>query len=176
MTTMTRRPVQALLLASLLAASALTVTAQTPPPAPPAAAQAAGPHGHRDHGGHKGHHDPAKIQAKVAQRLAALKAKLAITPAQEGAWTAFASTMTPPAQPPARPDRVAFEKMTTPERIDRLQALRAERQAKMDQRAAATKTFYAALTAEQKKQFDAESLRLLSRHGHGGRHGEHPRS
>lgn len=175
---MTRRPLPtltALLFASLLATSAFTASAQTTPPPPPPGA-AAGPHERM------AHHDPAKLQQRVAQHLAALKTKLAITPAQEGAWSAFAATMTPPANPPARPDRAAFEKMTTPERIDRMMALRAERNARMDQRTAATKTLYAALNPEQKKLFDQHSL---PHHGHpmgmggmdhDGRHGDGPRS
>ncbi len=44
-----------------------------------------------------------------------------------------------------------------------MKALRAERNARMDQRADATKTFYAALTPEQKKTFDESTLRF----GHG---------
>lgn len=163
-----RQSVPTLLLAGLLAGATFGASAQTAPPPPPAAGAKAGP-------GHHGHYDPAKMQERVAKHLAALKDKLKITSAQEGAWSTFAASMQPPAQRPARPDRAAFEKLTTPERIDRLQALRAERSAKMDQRAAATKTFYAALTPDQKKVFDAESLRLLSRHGHGGKHGDHPR-
>jgi hypothetical protein len=63
--------------------------------------------------------------------------------------------------------------LTTPERIDRMIAMRAQRNAEMDKRFEATKTFYATLTADQKKVFDAESLRFAKRHGkrgfsHGG--------
>jgi hypothetical protein len=123
---------------------------------------------------HAGRGDPAKMHQmrteRMAQRLAALKQKLAITPAQEGAWTAWTTTMQPPAQPHQRPDRAEFAKLTTPERIDRMRTVRAERTALMDRRADATKTFYAALNADQKKTFDAETLQLMHR---GGRHGRH---
>ena len=37
------------------------------------------------------------MQALVAKRLAELKAKLNITPTQEGAWTTFTAAMQPPA-------------------------------------------------------------------------------
>jgi hypothetical protein len=114
--------------------------------------------------------DPAKMhermQQRMAERQAQLKQKLQLTPAQEGAWTAYVAAMQPPANM-QRVDRAEFAKLTTPERIDRMRALRTAHQAEMDKRGEATKTFYTALTAEQKKVFDAESLR--------GRRGGHQR-
>ena len=88
------------------------------------------------------------------------------------------STPPPPTQPSAEPPADDFvvlhaemDKLTTPERIDRMHALRTEHMtamnAAMDKREDATKTFYAALNADQKKVFDAEHARM------GGRHGEH---
>jgi Spy/CpxP family protein refolding chaperone len=67
-----------------------------------------------------------------------------------------------------RPDRAEFARLTTPERIDRMRAMRSERIAEMDKRGDATKTFYASLTPEQKKVFDQETLRGRGegRHGH----------
>ncbi|CDS52851.1 hypothetical protein [Polaromonas sp. CG9_12] len=79
------------------------------------AAQNAMPH----HGRHMmGQHDPARMQAWMAKRQAEMKARLKITPAQEGAWTTFTASMQPPAcrrrlniDPPCRsnidPGRVA---------------------------------------------------------------------
>ena len=68
-----------------------------------------------------------------------------------------------------------MDKLTTPERIDKMQAMHAERMktmtAEMDKRGAATKTFYAVLSSEQKAVFDAVSMRG-GRHGMGGEHGE----
>jgi len=106
--------------------------------------------------------DPAKMQARMEQRQAALKAQLKLTPAQEPAWTAFAASHKPPAgmlgKQAAMPD---LAKLTTPERIDKMKELRAQRMgemtATMDQRAEATKAFYAVLTPEQQKVFDAQS-------------------
>lgn len=160
-----RKPLQTLLLAGMLASVGLAAVAQTPPP-PPASHGQGGPGFH--------HRDPAKMQERAAKRLAELKTALRITSAQEGAWQKFAAAMTP--QPKQRPpfDRDAFAKLTTPERIDRLQQLRAERNAKMDQRAAATKTFYTSLNTDQKKTFDDASLKFLHRggkHHHGGHGG-----
>jgi len=94
----------------------------------------------------------------MAQRLADLKQKLQITPAQEGAWTAF-TTALQPTQPMQRPNRDEFAQLTTPERIDRMRQLRNQRMAEMDRRGDATKTFYAALTPAQQKVFDAQTLR-----------------
>lgn len=147
-----------LIAAALLATLGLAANAQTPAPANPPAGAAAPAAGHR-----MGHRDPAKMKEYMAKRQAELKAKLAITPAQEGAWSAWTAAMQPPADM-KRPDRAEFAKLSTPERIDRMRALRTERGALMDKRADATKTFYAALTPEQKKVFDAQPMR------HGGRH------
>ena len=52
-----------------------------------------------------------------------------------------------------------------------MQALKAQRDAEMTKRGDATKTFYAALTPEQKKVFDAEALRMGPFGRNGGHHG-----
>lgn len=117
--------------------------------------------------GHEGmpHRDPAKMAQMHAKHLADLKAKLKITTSQEAAWNTFADSMKPPADMMnKRPDRAEMDKLTTPERIDKMRALHKERmtamEANMDKRAEATKTFYAALSAEQKKTFDAEHAKM----------------
>mgnify|MGYP000387936472 CR=1 FL=1 len=66
-------------------------------------------------------------------------------------------------------DRAAMAKLSTPERIDQMQALHAQRDAEMKKRGDATKTFYAGLNAEQKKTFDAETARFMQQ-GPGMRH------
>lgn len=105
------------------------------------------------------------------QRLLALKSKLQLQPEQEGAWNAFATAMAVrPAVDRARTQDLA--PLSTPERIDRMKALRQERQAAMgalaDQRGEATKAFYAQLKAEQKKVFDEETARHLAHRGERG--------
>ena len=117
--------------------------------------------------GHEGmqHRDPAKMAQMHAKHLADLKAKLKITSTQETAWNAFAEAMKPPTDMMnKRPDRAEMDKLTTPERIDKMRALHKEHmavmEASMDKRAEATKTFYAALSAEQKKTFDAEHAKM----------------
>lgn len=171
------KSVQSLVLAGIMATAALAATAQTAAPAAPATAvapaKAGGPHGDR-----MGRHDPAQMQARIAKHQAELKAKLKITPAQEGAWTTFTASMQPPVHG-ARPDRAAmkaeFDKLTTPQRIDKMRELRAQRMtemnAAMDKRGDATKTFYSALSPEQQKVFDSQRMGWGGK-GHGGHHGQ----
>ncbi len=160
------RLVNGLALAGLLAAGASAMAQGTPP-----VAQSPGPRSE-----HMGKHDPAKMQAMMAKHQADLKAKLKLTPAQEGAWTTYTTAMQPPAglqQRPSEAQRAEMDKLTTPERIDKMRALRAERMTQMntamDKRGNATKTFYAALTPDQQKVFDAEH----QQHGARGEHGRH---
>ncbi len=117
--------------------------------------------------GHDGmhHRDPAKMEQMHAKHLGDLKAKLKITASQEAAWTTFADAMKPPADMMGKhPDRAEMDKLTTPERIDKMRALHKEHmttmEAAMDKRGEATKTLYAALSAEQKKTFDAEHAKM----------------
>jgi periplasmic protein CpxP/Spy len=137
-------------------------------------------------GAHGRRFDPAKVQAWHAKRMAALKERLKITPDQESNWTSFAAGVAPPAADPRtgavqRPNLAELEKLSTPERLDKLRAFREAREgqfkavrAKLEE---AVKTFYPTLSADQKKVFDAAMLRLLQRRmgGHGG-HGEHGQS
>ncbi|MEO6291518.1 MAG: Spy/CpxP family protein refolding chaperone [Burkholderiaceae bacterium] len=173
-----------LLLAGLMATIGFAATAQNAPaPAAPA-----------DTGGMMGMHrgDPAKMhermqahrQERATKRLAALKAKLKITASQEGAWTTFSTAMMPPANAAAgmmgmRHDpklKAEMDKLTTPERIDKMRALRQQRMttinAVMDKRADATKAFYGTLSSEQKAVFDAVAMQGGHR-GHGGMMGGH---
>lgn len=124
--------------------------------------------------------DPAqrmeRMQEHRAKRLAALKEKLKLTSAQEGAWSTFAAASQPPAGPRPHMDRAEFAKLTTPERLERMQARQAERSAMFAKRADATKTFYATLTPEQQKTFDTETAHFggHGHHGHGGQRGAAP--
>ena len=174
------KSVNTLILAGIMATATLAATAQTVAPAAPATsaapAKAGGPQGDR-----MGRHDPAKMQARMAKHQAELKAKLKVTPAQESAWTTFTAAMQPPAHG-ARPDRAAmkaeFDKLTTPQRIDKMRELRAQRttemNAAMDKRGDATKTFYSALSAEQQKVFDSQRMGWGGKGGK-GHHGQHPK-
>lgn len=119
--------------------------------------------GSPDHGGARFEKFRAQMEKRHEKRLAALKEKLKLTPAQDAAWQQFASAQKPPAKPMMTPpDRDALAKLTTPERIDKMQqeadARHTAMMEHMKQRAEATKQFYAQLTPEQQKVFDAETL------------------
>jgi periplasmic protein CpxP/Spy len=150
------------LTALALVALSLAASAQTAPPlagATPATTTTA-----RE--GH-GRMDPAKMQEHVAKRLDALKQKLQLSSGQEAGWIAYVAALKPNSV--QRPDRAEFAKLSTPERIDRMRALRVTRMAELDKRGDATKTFYATLSSDQKKVFDDET----ARRGHHGRDGHH---
>ena len=119
--------------------------------------------GHGMHEG-QGRMGSDKMKARMAKRQAELKAALKITAAQEAAWTTFTTAMVPPARPMVqRPTREDMAKLSTPERIDKMKAMRTEHHAvmslEMDKRADAVKAFYATLTPEQQKVFDEKSMR-----------------
>ena len=144
------------LLAGLLALSGFAALAQMTP-AGGHGGMMAGPADGMHQGMH--HMNPARMQARMDQHAAALKARLKLTPAQESAWTTFAAAHKMPADMMAkRADQAALEKLTTPERLERMKALRSQHMAAMDQRDEATRVFYAALTPEQQKVFDASTV------------------
>ena len=150
---------------AMLAALAVPAYAQSAS-AEPAAASA--PAGGKRHGP-----SAEQREAHWEKRLQALKSALKLNANQEAAWATYTAAIKPQRPAPGdRPDRAAFASMTTPERIDAMQALhskrQAEMQARMEQHNQATKTFYAALTAEQQKTFDAETLKM-----HQGPRGAH---
>lgn len=149
---------------AVLAALALPVLAQPAPSAPPSAGASASP-------ARKPGDMQERRQAHMAQRVNALKAQLKLTPEQEPAWNAYTAAMRP-TERPARLDRADMEKLTTPERIDRMRALRAQHAAEADRRGEATKTFYAALTPEQQKTFDSQTHRMRRMGSMGGPRGE----
>lgn len=165
-----RRFATAAAAAALAAVLATPAFAQSAPP-PPAGAPAATAGAERPHR----MPSPEQREARRAQRAEALRQKLQLTPAQQPAWDAFTAAMRP--QGP-RPDMAGMAQLTTPERIDRMKALRAQHNAEADRRDEAVKTFYAALTPAQQKVFDQESRHMHGRDGMrgkpggpGGRHG-----
>lgn len=113
--------------------------------------------------------------ARMEKRQAVFKAMLKLTPAQEGAWITFTAAMKPPVETMGkqqRPDPVEMAKLTTPERIDKMKAVRTQHMTEMnaaaDKRGEATKAFYAVLTPEQQKVFDAASARYFGPRGRMG--------
>ncbi len=115
--------------------------------------------------GHSGM-DMAKKQEKMVKRTAELKAKLNLNAAQLPAWDNFVAAMQPPAdiaQRMSRENRADKHKemlaMTTPQRIDRMNAMKAQRDAHMAARNDATLALYIALSPEQQKVFDDSTMR-----------------
>lgn len=115
----------------------------------------------------------AKMQERRADHQARLKESLKITAEQEPAWNAFVARTAPEPRTPRSAEREDWSKLTTPQRLDKMQARQAERAAKMNQRFDATRSFYAALTAEQQQVFDAQGPGVMRagakgqhRHGH----------
>ncbi|MES2151126.1 MAG: Spy/CpxP family protein refolding chaperone [Pseudomonadota bacterium] len=106
------------------------------------------------------------MQAKMGELFAKRQAKihdlLKLTAAQEAAWTTYQAAIKPSA-PTAHPDHAAIAAMSAPARMEKHIAMAKEHIIKMEAHLAALNTFYATLTADQKKIFDANTL--------GGEHG-----
>lgn len=116
-----------------------------------------------------GHAAHAKWEARRAAHLSELKEKLKLQPGQEAAWNAFASA-TEPGKRHAGGDRQAmrgeFEKLNTPQRLDRMLALSEAHRTRMLERTQAIKAFYAQLSPEQQGVFDAEA-KIIHQPGQG---------
>ena len=161
-----RQRIQAVLLSGLLASATLSASAQAP-----LTVDATGEPPVSEHRMNK-RHDGKSVEHRHERQvkyLAELKAKLQLATSQETAWTTFAAAS-------QRKSRTAqsgipgtvhseFDKLTTPQRLDRMQARQAEHAAAFAMRADATRAFYAGLAPTQQKTFDAESLRH-GRHSH----------
>ena len=111
-----------------------------------------------------------KRQQRMAKRQAHLKTMLSITAEQEPAWNAFVARTTPKPRVDRSGERQAMAQLTTPERLDKMQARQAERAAAMSSRIAATRSFYSALTPDQQKRFDSQAQAQLQRTGMQGKH------
>lgn len=155
-----------LLLSVLLASAGIVAVAQQPATQP-----------RHQHDGAMAHRpmDMAKMKERMASHQAELKAKLNMSAAQDSAWTSYVAAMQPPANMGAsmgRDNRARMHEemqaLTTPDRIDRMNQLKAQRDAHMAARNDATKAFYAALTPEQQKVFDENAIggrKSMGRHG-----------
>ena len=140
----------------------------------PASADAPMPHPSQraQPGSHPGMHERMRerMSERHAKALEKLKSSLQLQADQAVAWNNFAQAMQPPSQAPGRPDPATLEKLTTPERIERMQAFEAQRDANMQKRQQATQTYYAGLQPEQKKVFDQQTLAWMN--GRMGAHGQ----
>jgi protein CpxP len=110
----------------------------------------AGPMSSKEHG-----RSPEQMKERFAKRQAELHDKLKLTAAQEPAWNTFAGKMKP-GERPARPDRAEMERLSAPERMERMLAMMKQGEQRMADRLAAVKEFYAVLTPEQQKTFNEQ--------------------
>lgn len=150
---MTRRPILALAFAPLALALTTAALAQ-PADRPPM-------HGapHADMGGPE---MKARHEARRKQHLEDLKTVLRLRPDQEAALAAFAAAHEPKAFEHKAPDPAA----TTPQRLEAMTRHEAEMRARHEALRQALAKFYAALSPEQQKVFDALH-RLKGSAGHG---------
>jgi periplasmic protein CpxP/Spy len=177
-----KSPSSRLLIATLLATAGFSALAQAPQPGQSPVGPMGGGAMMQQHrgpmAGPQGQAtDPAALQQRMRDRhtarMAVLKDRLKISASQEAAWAQFTQAAAPSAERMAQHQqrRAEMAKLTTPERIDRMRALREQHAADMTRRGDAVKTFYAQLNTDQQKVFDELSLRHGGRGGHDGRHG-----
>ena len=109
-------------------------------------------------------------EAHEKQRMADLRTVLRLRPEQEPALTAFLQAGRPPRMDGRRGPPPRGQAMTTPQRLDEMARRDAERTAQGQRRAEALRSFYAALSPDQRQVFDALT-RLQGPRGLGGMRG-----
>ena len=102
--------------------------------------------GHCQHG----NFDKEKCAEHMQKRQAHLHDQLKLSADQEPAWKAFSEKIKP--VPGERPNHEELAALKAPERMA---AMMKQREARMTEHVAAVKEFYAVLTPEQQKVFDA---------------------
>lgn len=121
---------------------------------------ATAPHGQMSE--HKGEHradgrNDGRAEHRAAhrsERQQKLKTTLKLTAAQEAAWAKYVQAQQRPHHS-TPPDRQTWAQLTTPQRLDLIQARRGEHDAHMAHRIEATRGLYTVLDAEQQKTFDS---------------------
>lgn len=112
------------------------------------AAAASANMGHCQHG----NFDKAKFAEHMQKREARLHAQLKLSADQETAWKSFTEKMRP--SPGEGPKHEELAGLKTPERMERMAEMMKQHEARMTERVAAVKEFYAVLTPAQQKVFD----------------------
>jgi periplasmic protein CpxP/Spy len=123
-------------------------------------------------------HDRLEARAKALQDV------LNLRPDQQAAFQAVQAAMTPPPRGERHEQRdPSAAPLTTPQRLDRMADRMAKHEAEFHRRADAIKAFYAVLSPEQQRAFDALPMMMAGGHrgmgrgpmgGHGpdGGHGQ----
>ena len=186
-----RRQLAATALGTAITALSFAAIAQnTVPAAPvqaPPAASAAAPAEHRAQT-HAQRHGPQaqaerqqRFEQALAERQSRLKDSLQLRADQESAWKDFiGQTQAKPRVSGERLPREQWAQLSTPQRLDRLEALKAERDAQFKQRNDGIRRFYSQLSPSQQKAFDAQrgmgmGLQHVGHPGHKGPAGHGPR-
>ena len=105
-----------------------------------------------------------------AKRLQELKVFLQLQDNQEADWTTFSAALQSPMTRPSPMNPAEMEKLTTPERIEKMVAMKAARDSQINSRMNAVKTFYAKLNPQQQNDFDTHASKAMKRHGMGPGH------
>ena len=142
-------------------AAALSTAVYAAPPAP----EQSGPNHPAMQGMHQ-ERNGADFKERIARRQAVLHDKLKLTGTQEAAWKTYIAAATPPA-PPARPERGQWEKMSAPDRMEKMMGMMKERESHMATHLAAMKTFYATLSPLQQQIFNDNVGGGMRGHRHG---------
>lgn len=108
--------------------------------------------------------DGAKMEKMRERHLASLHDELKLTAQQEGAWKKFTASQ-PKMDKSTRPDPDEMEKLSAPQRMEKMLEHMRTMEKDMTTHLAALKEFYAVLTPEQQKAFDDE---MPGRGGHRG--------
>lgn len=111
-------------------------------------------YGPGDCGPMRGENMQQRMVERMEQHQKALHDALKLSGEQEAAWNAYIARMKPGAGRPERPKAEDMAKLTTPERLDRMVEMSKLHLKAAEERAAAAKSFYGSLSAEQKKVFD----------------------
>jgi periplasmic protein CpxP/Spy len=118
-------------------------------------------------------HDPVKFKERMEKRQAELHDKLKLTGNQETAWKTFTASITPAvAEHAKRPDRAEWDKLSAPERMEKMLERSKQRQDAMASRLTAVKKFYAQLNPTQQQIFN-DNFSKPQRFGHHGHRGQH---
>jgi Spy/CpxP family protein refolding chaperone len=104
----------------------------------------------------------------MKQRQQQLHSALKLNPEQEKAWGKYQESFAN-MQPGERPTADSMAKLSAPERAEQMLDHSRKHQERMTQHVAALKTFYATLTPEQQKTFDAQQMQRGQREQRGPR-------
>lgn len=103
------------------------------------------------------HHKHGNWGERAAARQQKLHDQLQLTPSQNAAWTTYTAAIKPAVRG-ERPARGEWKTLPAPQRMEKRIDMARQHIARMETRLAALNAFYAVLTPEQKKVFDANSM------------------